>query len=238
MNKRMRIGAVVVIAVAVISVIYFSQQPSRDSQPDAAFNDMPAWQVIKEQDPAFHKRIQDQMVVMQKEGKTEQQIIDAVQPQILKLQVGKLQHAPDENVVEYMRLNMEQTAAMQKVSDDDCFRFLYPAVKGGVNPMRVLDKSLMDRRMQADVEMMRAAAGPDRHTVTQQERDTARADVAPIMQKLAKKYGDDFQLLQNPGKGVGKEKLSCDLVQDLWGNVLDLPEERAAGVIRLAVSEM
>ena len=52
---------------------------------------------------------------------------------------------------------MEQTAAIQKVSDDACFRFLYPMVKGGINPMRMLDKDLMARRMQADADMMRAA---------------------------------------------------------------------------------
>lgn len=73
--------------------------------------------------------------------------------------MSRLQNAPDASVVNYMTINMEQTAAIQKVSDDACFRFLYPAVKGGVNPMRMLDKELMARRMQADADMMRAAYG-------------------------------------------------------------------------------
>jgi hypothetical protein len=73
--------------------------------------------------------------------------------------MSRLQYAPDANVVNYMTINMEQTAAIQKVSDDACFRFLYPTVKGGVNPMRMLDKDLMARRMQADADMMRAAYG-------------------------------------------------------------------------------
>jgi hypothetical protein len=37
---------------------------------------------------------------------------------------------------------------------------------------------------------------------------------------------------------VGKEKLSCDMVQEMWAKVLKLPEKQAAGVIRLAVSEL
>lgn len=44
--------------------------------------------------------------------------------------MSRLQNAPDANVVNYMTINMEQTAAIQKVSDDACFRFLYPGVKG------------------------------------------------------------------------------------------------------------
>jgi hypothetical protein len=126
---------------------------------DTALNAMPAWQVIKEQEPALHQRILDQMAALQKAGEPEQQIIDTIQPQILHLQMSRLQNAPDANVVNYMTINMEQTAAIQKVSDDACFRFLYPTVKGGVNPMRMLDKDLMARRMQADADMMRAAYG-------------------------------------------------------------------------------
>ena len=38
--------------------------------------------------------------------------------------MSRLQNAPDANVVNYMTINMEQTAAIQKVSDDACFRFL------------------------------------------------------------------------------------------------------------------
>ncbi|WP_394854178.1 topoisomerase II [Leclercia adecarboxylata] len=218
--------------------IYRDKAPNTEQQLDTALSSMPVWQVIKEQEPEFRKKVQDEMLALQKAGKNEQQIIDTVQPKILHLQMARLQNAPDANVVEYMKINMEQTAAMQKVSDDSCYRYLYPEVKGGVNPMRLLDKDLMQRRMQADVDMMRAAVGPDKHTVTPQEIQQAETDVVPIIQKLTGKYGDDIELLQMPQKGKGKEKQSCDLVQDLWNNVLALPEPNAAGLIRYAVSDL
>lgn len=238
MKKGLGIAIAVVLGVLAASWIFRDKQPSFEQQLDTALGSMPVWQVIKEQEPDFRKKVQDEMIAMQKAGKTEQQIIDALQPQILHLQMARLQSAPDANVVEYMKINMEQTAAMQKVSDDNCFRFLYPEVRGGVNPMRILSKELMQRRMQADATMMRAAFGPNKHTVTPEEVARAQTDVVPIVQKLAAKYGDDIELLQAPGKAVGKEKVSCDLVQDLWNNVLALPEKDAAGVIRFAVSEM
>lgn len=238
MKKGLGIAIAVVLGVLAASWIFRDKQPSFEQQLDTALGSMPVWQVIKEQEPDFRKKVQDEMIAMQKAGKTEQQIIDALQPQILHLQMARLQSAPDANVVEYMKINMEQTAAMQKVSDDNCFRFLYPEVRGGVNPMRILSKDLMQRRMQADATMMRAAFGPNKHTVTPEEVARAQTDVVPIVQKLAAKYGDDIELLQAPGKAVGKEKVSCELVQDLWNNVLALPEKDAAGVIRFAVSEM
>lgn len=239
MNKTWtRIVIVVIAAAAVAFWVFFDRQRAPERQMDNALNAMPAWQVIKEQEPALHQRILDQMAALQKAGEPEQQIIDTIQPQILHLQMSRLQNAPDANVVNYMTINMEQTAAIQKVSDDACFRFLYPMVKGGINPMRMLDKDLMARRMQADADMMRAAYGKNRHTVTQAEREAAVEDVRPIMKELADKYGEDIQLLQTPEKAVGKEKLSCDMVQEMWAKVLALSEQKAARVIRLAVSEL
>jgi len=238
MKKGLRIAIAVVLGMVAAGWIYRDKAPNTEQQLDTALSSMPVWQVIKEQEPEFRKKVQDEMLALQKAGKNEQQIIDTVQPKILHLQMARLQNAPDANVVEYMKINMEQTAAMQKVSDDSCYRFLYPEVEGGVNPMRLLDKDLMQRRMQADVDMMRAAVGPDKHTVTPQEIQQAETDVVPIIQKLTGKYGDDIELLQMPQKGKGKEKQSCDLVQDLWNNVLALPEPNAAGLIRYAVSDL
>ena len=241
MNKTwIRIVVVTLLAAVVAFWVYFDKQRQHppEQQLDATLNAMPAWQVIKEQEPVLHQRILDQMAALQKAGEPEQKIIDTIQPQILHLQMSRLQNAPDANVVNYMTINMEQTAAIQKVSDDACFRFLYPAVKGGVNPMRMLDKDLMTRRMQADADMMRAAYGKNRHTVTPEEREAAVTDVRPIMKTLADKYGEDIQLLQMPEKAVGKEKLSCDMVQEMWAKVLARAEQKAAGVIRLAVSEV
>lgn len=235
------IVAVAVISAAVAFWVYYDKQRLQntpDHRLDTTLNAMPSWQVLKEQDPRFVTRIREQILTMQKAGDSEQDIIDVVQPQILSLQMSRLQYAPDANAVAYMKINMEQTAAIQKVSDDACFRFLFPGVKGGINPMRVLDKDMMQRRMQADAEMMRAGWSNDRHTVTPEEHAAAIEDVRPIMQELTVQYGKDIQLLVMPENAVGKEKLTCEMVQAMWGKVLKLPEQKAARVIRMAVTEL
>lgn len=235
------IVAVAVISAAVAFWVYYDKQRLQNTPEhrlDTTLNAMPSWQVLKEQDPRFVARIREQILTMQKAGDSEQDIVDVVQPQILSLQMSRLQYAPDANAVAYMKINMEQTAAIQKVSDDACFRFLFPGVKGGINPMRVLDKDMMQRRMQADAEMMRAGWSNDRHTVTPAEHAAAVEDVRPIMQELTVQYGKDIQLLVMPENAVGKEKLTCEMVQAMWGKVLKLPEQKAAKVIRMAVTEL
>ena len=103
MNKTWtRIVIVVVAAAAVAFWVFFDKQRAPEHQIDTTLNAMPAWQVIKEQEPALHQRILDQMAALQKAGEPEQQIIDTIQPQILHLQMSRLQNAPDANVVNYM----------------------------------------------------------------------------------------------------------------------------------------
>ena len=150
--------------------------------------------------------------------------------------MARLQQAPDANVIEYMKINLEQIAAVAKVGDDECFRFLFPAVKGGINPVRIIPRELMNRRMASDMSMMHAAYGPNKHTVTAQEKKLALQDLQSIGPGLVQRFGPDIQIMADPSKGVGKEKVACEMVQDLWSQVLTLPTARAAGVIRLMLS--
>ena len=197
---------------------------------------MPVYQVLKEQEPALWQNILTQATQLKEAGKSEQQIIDAIQPQILQVQMARLQQAPDANVIEYMKINLEQIAAVAKVGNDECFRFLFPAVKGGINPVRIIPRELMNRRMASDMSMMHAAYGPKKHTVTAEEKQLALQDLQSISPGLVQRFGPDIQIMADPSKGVGKEKVVCEMVQDLWSQVLKLPTARAAGVIRLMLS--
>ena len=57
---------VVVAAAAVAFWVFFDRQRAPEQQMDAALNAMPAWQVIKEQEPVLHQRILDQMAALQR----------------------------------------------------------------------------------------------------------------------------------------------------------------------------
>lgn len=249
LRRKGKIGGItssVIIVVAIVAWGYGYRnylepylQNRGESQMDVAFrsiSNMPTYQVLREQEPQLLETIRTTAKQMEKEGKTPQQIIDYVQPQILGVQMARLQNAPDENVMAYMQINMEQTAAIQKVSDDNCFRFLFPTVKGGINPAKMLPRDFLIKRMNVDAAMMRSAYGENRHTVTDKERLEAQQHLQPVIAILVKKYGQDIEIMPDPRKAIGKEKVACDIVQDLWNNVLTLPQEQAAGIVRLVLA--
>ena len=100
MNKTWtRIVIVVVAAAAVAFWVFFDKQRAPEHQIDTTLNAMPAWQVIKEQEPALHQRILDQMAALQKAGEPEQHITNTIQPQRKSLQMTRRQDARDGNVV-------------------------------------------------------------------------------------------------------------------------------------------
>lgn len=242
-----KVSGAVVFVVAIIAwnlfdVHYLIPRESPDygltdaQKFENAMLSMPVYQVLKEQEPALWQNILTQATQLKEAGKSEQQIIDAIQPQILQVQMARLQQAPDANVIEYMKINLEQIAAVAKVGNDECFRFLFPAVKGGINPVRIIPRELMNRRMASDMSMMHAAYGPKKHTVTAEEKQLALQDLQSISPGLVQRFGPDIQIMADPSKGVGKEKVACEMVQDLWSQVLKLPTARAAGVIRLMLS--
>lgn len=237
-------GGAIVLTIAaiaiwnVIDIHYLRNSAAQTSAQklDAAMQSLPTYKVLSEQEPQAMEEIRSQVLTMIKEGKTEQQVIDFIQPQVAIIQRKRLQFAPDDMVIAVMKISMEQTAAVQKISDDDCYRFLFPEVKGGINPAKILPHEMLMKRINTDVSMMRSAYGIDKHNVTDEERQNAQKNVQSIMQSLIPKYGQDLSILSAPHNGLGKEKIACELVQDLWNNVMQLPAKEAAGVIRMAMS--
>jgi len=236
---------IALLAIAVWNIIdvkYLSprnsatQQMTQAQRFDQAMERLPLYQIIREQEPEAWSRIREQALAMQKAGETEQHVIDAIQPQILAIEMARLQTAPDANVVAFMQANMQQTAMIQKQSDDACFRFLFPAVKGGINAAKLLPAEVTQHRLDVDADMMPAAYGPSKHQVTPQERQQALQDIQPVVRKLAQQYGQDIALMNDPRNAIGKEGVVCNITQDLWRQVLLMPANRAAGIIRYSVS--
>ncbi len=205
---------------------------------DVEISHLPVLQVIREQEPALFNQLRKQALGLEQAGRSSAQIMAALQPQITALQVKRLQSAPDASVIRYMQTNMQQTVLMQKESDDACFRFLFPAVRGGVNASDILPEEVITGRMQLDAQMMRAAVGPDSHTMTDDERAQAQQDFLPVLQALVNEYGRDVELISKPQQAqtLQQEGRVCKIVQSLWRRVLALPAPKAASIIRLSVA--
>ena len=96
-----KVSGAVVFVVAIIAwnlfdVHYLIPRESPDygltdaQKFENAMLSMPVYQVLKEQEPALWQNILTQATQLKEAGKSEQQIIDAIQPQILQVQMARL----------------------------------------------------------------------------------------------------------------------------------------------------
>ncbi|WPM84571.1 topoisomerase II [Apirhabdus apintestini] len=210
--------------------------PQHQEAPfDVLVSKAPLLQAIREKEPAIFAALRQQALALGKQGKSQRAVIETLQPTIQGLLTERLQRAPDINVVRFMQASLEQTAQIEKLGADACFRFLFPAVKGGFNP-KALPEAVSQRRMAADAEMLRASYGPGQHTPALNEQARAYRDLQPIMEALEQRYGNALTLITAPQEAKGKEAQVCDMTQVMWQQVLKLPQERAAGIIRTLVA--
>ncbi|MTD37959.1 topoisomerase II [Erwinia sp. CPCC 100877] len=226
------IGAGIVIALLLIAV----RSGKTNTASQMALEEIPVWQVIREQEPAIYSELNKRVQEMEQVGQSQQQIIDLLQTQITALAMQRLQEAPDDSVVAWMRASIEQAAQIQKASGDACFRYLFPAAKGGIDAAKYLTPTQMQRRFDVDAQMMRAARGAGRHRVSSQERKQARAALELVLEHMQQLYGQDVLLMAAPQQAQGKESRVCDMVLAFWRQVLALPPEKAAAIVRQSVT--
>lgn len=232
---------ILLITIALWNVgAYFFNKSSTESEIitsiESAIKKVPHFGVIEEYEPQTYTHLKNKMIAIAKQHFSEQEMIDAIQPEMLKIHRKRMQSATNSWVVEVMRLNIEQIEKIQRINPDKCFKFLFPEVKGGINPLKYLSQDLLKRRVEKDIEMMRSSYSTNRHVITEKEKDKAKENIQLVARFLHVKYGDDLKILDQPIKDLGKENIACQLVKTMWEKVISFPEEEAAGLTRLILS--
>jgi len=232
---------ILLITIALWNVgAYFLNKSSTKSEIitsiESAIKKVPHFRVTEEYEPQTYTHLKNKIIAIAKQHLSEQEMIDAIQIEMLKINKQRMQSATNPWVVEVMKLNIEQIKKIQIINPDKCFKFLFPEVKGGINPLKYLSQDFLKKRVETDIEMMRSSYSKNRHVITEKEKDKAKENIKLVARFLHEKYGDDLKILEKPLKGLGKENIACELVKTMWEKVISYPEEEAAGLTRLILS--
>ncbi|MBG6248040.1 hypothetical protein [Candidatus Symbiopectobacterium sp. PLON1] len=234
MRKKQWIGKAmgVVIFVAVIigwNVIdsaYLMPDKSRSLElqyAEASMAKLPIFQIIKQYAPDTYQTLKEKVVDAKAEGKDLQQAIDLVQADSSAFLLSRLYSVPDDKVITTLKVMLEQGENIQQQSDEACFKFFFPFVSGGVNPLALNSTELIQRRMHADSELVAASYTSPR---------AAAQALQPVIQRLYGQYGADLQMIADPAAKQVDRKKACDITLQLYRHILALPPQHAAEVIR------
>ncbi|CNJ30583.1 MULTISPECIES: hypothetical protein [Yersinia] len=237
-KKLGKIGAVlwVIIPIIIGNVIYYQYNNPNGfrnndrTQIEQSLESFPVFQTLKQQEPALYTQLIDNFIKSSNAGHSEQQLIDEMKQSVAELTVQRIQRASDENVIDYMKIILEELRYYQANhrSEKLCFKALYPQVSGGVNTTKILPKELQERDLDSVNRLFQASTG---ELITPQNQEY-ESKLDNIVQQMQQQYGDDLQMFTNlTSPNVDREKV-CDMAIDMYSEILKLPPNDAGAILR------
>lgn len=241
--KRKKMASAVAILLFSVPLLvgnlyyYGWVSPAREKQAEitaaaAHLAKLPVWRTVKEQQPLLYRQAHDQLISNLEAGMPEPQAIEQLRPLVADLLNQRINAARDQDLIDYMQVSLEQMKQIRQRGPEQCFRFLFPQVKGGVNVSELVPKTLTDRELQAMDVLLKHSSGVEQ-TVDHKQ---GRVQLQAVVRQLYERWGSDLQTLNTPAEaGVNEAKL-CDMTIDLYQSVLALTGKDSANVLRIIIS--
>lgn len=232
-------GALLLVLPLLLGNLYYygwiaprQQQEAALAAAQDSLAAQPVWRTLKEQQPTLYRQANDRLLSSLEAGVPLQQAIDRLRPLAADLLNQRINAARDEDLIRYMQISLEEMKAMREKGAAECFRFLFPQVKGGINISEVLPKPLTDSELLAMDTLFKHSNGADQPIDLKQ----GRVKLQGVVRTLYAKWGSDLQTLNTPAEaGVDEAKL-CDMTIDLYQSVLALTDKDSANVLRIIIS--
>jgi hypothetical protein len=186
-------------------------------------------QTVLECEPAVYDELIGTCERMIRQGHRDQPISTALRLRLAELLEQRLPRASAEAVITYIRLVLDQLDEYQLGGADPTFRMMIPQTGGSHQPSPVISDKTREREMSAlDMTLRSYDAGRQLPA----EEDTW-ADLEPIFAKLFEAYGEHkVSTLYDPDAPNLDKCTTYDISRSLYSEILKLPQENAANVMR------
>lgn len=234
----MRKATFILLTIIMLGAIgYHFYTPATDSrqlaqqQALAQFSALPGYRLLKQQEPQLWQEVRESFVHSLAAGHSQQQAIGEVRGQLTELVNLRIVKADDNAVTNYIAVAVQEMQALNKISAESCYRFLYPQVSGGINIGLLLSPQMNQADQDALEQLFLHSQGGDR------KRDTAAAHNAlnGVVKRLYPHWGSELQQLNQPEDLATDHQKLCVMSIDLYRTILKLPQPEAANLIRQMV---
>lgn len=197
-------------------------------------DDQPLYRTLRKYEPAIYERLERGFKTAVKTGKQEEFMQTAI-GEVAQLAQKHLSKASDKSINDFMAHAVVQLKALQHKPNDACFRMLFPQVAGTAD-FSVLPKSMVDANATYLEAVLISAIEHPQPPPPEQETMTV---LKPILMSMAQRYGQDLQMLGRPAAATGSDRgRVCEISIDLYDQILALPDDQSADVLRLMISKV
>lgn len=234
----MRKVALLIIIIIVLAVIGHRYTPSSadsrqlaQQQALARFAALPGYRLLKQQEPQLWQEVSESFAQSIAKGHSQEQAMGEVRGQLTELVNLRIVKADDSTVTRYIAVAVSEMQALNKISAESCYRFLYPQVSGGINIGTMLSPQMNQADQQALEQLFLHSQGADK------PRDITGAHKAlnDVVKILYPQWGEQLQQLNQPEDTATDHQKLCVMSIDLYQTILKFPQPKAANLIRQMV---
>ena len=189
----------------------------------------PAFEALKEYAPEAMEEIRTYL------GKAVDESHDALLVQtntrqiLAKTLVTRIGKSSDSAILEMSELLIDQMKILDKRGDDSCFRFLHPAVAGGIDATQVFSNEIMNR----DYESTKSILSSFDENRPAPHESQALQIFNPIVASLVDKYGQPAVAQLNSVSAPETDRsLVCAVTMELYSAIAARPADETVIVLR------
>ncbi|MFK8013330.1 MAG: hypothetical protein AB8B80_14920 [Marinicellaceae bacterium] len=181
---------------------------------------------IKDYDTKLYQSILDDFSASFDQGVTKEDMLSNISKITWNLFESKLPSADDDLILKYTELTIKKVKHLQSNNDDSCFEILFPTQAKSTD--NLITQDLIDEEVAIFNQLLKR---PKRQNKTLEDNEFINL-MSPIYMQLKQKFPDELVMLDNPQSANVNKTRICDLLIEMYVEILKLPSQDAASVLR------
>ncbi len=182
---------------------------------------------MKKYKPEQYKSIQKEVDNPLSEGKSKKEIVGLIKTNITKIALEQFPYTQDSIIIDYTELMIEQIKLLQYLPNDICFKFITQDIQGE-DITSYLSEEIHNKEFLIFDEIIKSS----NLSLELPSEYVALSIGEPVYQKIDAKYEGGLAMFDNPNSPNVDRQTLCDMSIDLYSEILKLPKQDAATVLR------
>jgi hypothetical protein len=191
---------------------------------------MPFYKELAVHDPVTYQQVEALTIEATRDPEVKRNTDLKIADQLIVILPRYLPKASDESVIAFARFTVTSMGGLDRTSSDACYSYLYPHKSGEAGSgTEYPSPEAGDETLQLLQNVVLSAAKKP-----QQVPDGMKSNelLQPILINLGKKYGSDLSILQGTARDSSERKKVCEMVTEMYREILARPPADASTVLR------
>ena len=229
-----RIPAILIIVAVIAAAIYGLPRLSGEKDFDKYMQDIPIFNVIKENDQAAYENLKTLLRNSIRHRETKSQIIARVQEFSANLVKKYVPRASDDSVDDYAHNLLDLMENAKSTSSELCYNLLYPKRYSQPGVLEYIQKNFDESYLDSIGRVIKTAV---QNPQPQPDPKRSQELLNTLIEPVTNKYGDDLRLFGKTTHNTSEKKKMCTMSIDIYKRILLLKKEHASMVMRYLIAQ-